>query len=407
MSRKPDDKKLSRAFKWLKSKNLTYKVLALLLSVLLWAFATSERQVKVPDTVLDNVTVKVEGLNPALLLVDQPGVVQVTLRGDVTKLNSRDLNAAIDLSGSGAGEVSLPVQVSAPTGVTVVSVKPARIKIKLESWQEKQVPVEVVINGKVKEGMQTLTPVVRPSQVIIRGGTSALSNFQKAYVSVDLKDAGSNLNEVLPVRINDRSGSLNQGTIQSSPASVEVTVPVVKDRPGKMVTVTPVINGSPAAGFHEGQLRVEPATVKVFASPEVLNGITRLNTEPISIQGAQTNLNLNSRLVLPSGVEAVEPTQVAVQVSIIPEKDIKNINAAVKTENLGTGLTASVQPSEVALKLNGPANLLGGLAATDIKASVNLAGLGAGEYQLAVNIAAPNGISVVQATPAEVKVVVK
>ncbi|NPV89985.1 MAG: hypothetical protein HPY50_04325 [Firmicutes bacterium] len=407
MNKKHEDKRLSKTVKWLKSKNIPFKLLALMLSVLLWAFATSERQVKVPDTVLDNVQVKVEGMNPALLLAEQPGVVQVTLRGDVTSLNTRDLQAVIDLSGAGAGEASMPVQVSAPSGITVVSVKPAKLKIRLESWQEKQVPVEVVSNGKVKEGMQTLTPVVRPSQVIVRGGASALANLHKAYVTVDLKDAGSSLNEVLPVRLSDRSGNLNQGTLQASPPTVEVTIPVVKDRPGKMVTVTPVINGIPAAGFHQGQAWVEPATVKVFATPEVLNGVTRLNTEPISIQGAQGNLSQNVRLVLPPGVEAAEPIQVAIQVSIISEKDVKNLNVPVKEENLGTGLTATVQPTEVALKLNGPAGQLENLTAADLKASVNLAGLAAGEYQLMVNITAPNGINVLQTAPAEVKVVVK
>lgn len=400
-------KSIAEGYQKLRANNLFYKLLAVLLSILLWAFASSERQINSHDRVLDSVPVQAVGLPGGLILTEGPGTIQVTLRGEVESVTASDINAVVDLSSAQAGEVTLPVQVYTSGGVSVVSVKPSRLKLKLDNWVEKQVPVEVSISGQVKAGKIALTPAVKPSQVILRGGESQLSYVQKAYVSVDLKEAEGSISETLPVRVYDRSGGVNQ-SVQVYPASVEVTVPVVSDQPGRMVAVQPNITGSPARGYLLGPVRSEPATVQVFAPPEVLSGISHLSTEPISIEGAKMNAAFSARVVLPPGVEAVEPTRVNVQVGVVEEaKDARTIGAAIQVENLGPGLRAELQPTEVEVKVTGPPELLGTLTAADLKASVNLSELEASDYRLTVNVTAPEGISVLQVTPSEAAVSIK
>ena len=392
-------KGITAVYQRFQAGNLFYKLLAVLLAVLLWGFASGERQVKSPDRVLEGVPVQTVGLREGLVLVEGPGKVQVTLRGE-SAISVHDLIALVDLSNSRAGEATLPVQVTAPP---VVSVKPAKIKLRLDNWLEKQVPVEVSLSGRAREGMMTLAPLVRPSQVTLRGGESILASIQRAQVDLELKEADKSISQTLPLRVCDHAGNPIPG-VQLYPSSVEVLVPVIREQPGKMVAVQPNLTGSPTRGYQLAQVKVEPALVKVFAPPEVLARVDHLTTGPVSIQGVKQSVEVSSLLVLPAGVEAVEPAQVLLRISVEPgaESPSRTLTVGVQADNLGRGLECTLQPSEVAVEVTGPAERLASLTESDLRASIDLAGQGAGEHRLTVSVSVPSGISVVQADPAEV-----
>lgn len=404
----PDLKKrITSVLQQFQAGNLFYKLLALLLALLLWGFASGERQVKSPERVLEGVPVQVVGLREDLVLLDSPGEVQVTLRGEEA-VSVHDLVAVVDLSGSRAGEVTRTVQVTAPAGVSVVSVKPSKIKLRLDNLQDKQVPVVVSLSGRVREGMMALTPVVKPSQVTLRGGESVLASIQRAQVVLELKEAAQSISQTLPVRVCDQAGNPIPG-VEPYPASVEVLVPVIREQPSKMVAVQPNLTGSPARGYQLAQVEVEPAMVKVFAPPEVLARIDRLAAGPLSIQGLQQSVELAASLVLPAGVEAVEPAQVLLRIRVEPgaESPYRTLTVGVQVDNLGTGLECTLQPPEVAVVVTGPPDRLAGLTESDLRVSIDLAGRGAGEHRLAAGVSVPAGISVVQVDPAEVTVKIR
>jgi hypothetical protein len=112
------------------------KVLALVVSTVLWAFVmTSERADVVIAAPLD-----LEGIPVGLEVKgERPDSVEVQLhglRGALERLGADRVRARLSLAGSRAGEVTLrvqPEQIIVPPGVTVVRVNPSRVRLVLGS----------------------------------------------------------------------------------------------------------------------------------------------------------------------------------------------------------------------------------------------------------------------------------
>ena len=112
------------------------KLLALVVSMVLWAFVmTSERT----DVVIA-APIELDGIPPGLEVKgERPDSVDVQLhglRGALERLGTDRVRARLSLSGARAGEVTLrvqPEQISVPPGVTVVRVNPSRVRLVLGS----------------------------------------------------------------------------------------------------------------------------------------------------------------------------------------------------------------------------------------------------------------------------------
>lgn len=310
-------------------KNLFYKALSVVLAVLLWFFAASEPEMKGQEKVFDQVPVQVRGLKESMLLLEEPAPVQVVLRGAVSGISSHDLTAFVNLSGVQGGEVSVPVQVEVPAGVTVAAVKPARIKLSVDRWAEKQLPLNVELQGTPQPGYRVLTPTVKPSQVVLRGAETTLARVQEAAAVVDVDRRQASFEGVLPVRLIGAGGTvMATGKVECVPATVEVVVPVIPEKAGKTVAVQLQLNGSLPGGLQVARTRVEPETVKVYGADTALLALEKISTAPLELGelaamagngnefSGERSMSFSLPLVLPPGVEAAEPEKVLVTVVV-------------------------------------------------------------------------------------------
>ncbi|NLK52059.1 MAG: hypothetical protein GX295_06405 [Syntrophomonadaceae bacterium] len=390
--------KLATSASWWKGKNLRYKALAILLAIVLWFYAANERGV-IRDRVFEDIPLAVQGLSSDLILVGDLPRIQITLRGNVDSLNIRELMAYLDLSGITAGEVILPVQVNVPGGITLVGVKPSRVKVLVDTRAEKQIPVEVRLSGQTAEGYVAMTPDLKPSQVLISGAKSLLARVQQANVSIDLRNTDRSLNEMIPVKVLDREGKLLEG-LQITPASIELFVPVIRGQSLKSVAVKVLWSGSPAPGFQVVETKVEPAMVNLISLPVPLDQIEQISTLPIDISGATENVVRSVPLETIPGISGVEPAQVTVTIQITKKSGEKELGPiTVQAKDTPSHLTAVVQPAEVSISLEGPWDLIEKVTAKDFLASVPLTGLSEGKHQVRVQVTGPAGVDVIRVNP--------
>ncbi len=385
------------------NRNLRYKFLAVLLAVLLWFYAANERGL-IHDRVFDNIPLGIRNLESGLLITEELPRVQITIRGSTEGLNATELTAYVDLTEVPAGETLLPVHVNLPAGVTLVNVKPNRVQVKLAAGLGKQFPVDLKLTGKTAVGWLTMTPTLKPSQVLISGGKDALEKVQSAAVSLDLRNTESSLTENLALKAYDRNGALVEG-LQFSPAYVEVFVPVIREQPLKAVPVKAVLTGSPAAGFQVAGTSVEPDKVNLIGPAEILERFNEVQVPPLDISGIDQTLAHQVQLNLPDGLTGIEPAQVTLIVRVArlnKERDLGPI--AVKLSGLASGLQAGLQPSEVTVRVAGPAEVIDKLNSSDLAAEVNLAGLSAGKHSVPVSVKLPKDITLVKVSPAELTV---
>lgn len=194
---------------------------------------------------------------------------------------------------------------------------------------------------------------------------------------------------------------------------VQVTPPTVSlefERAGqKVVPVSPVVEGDPAAGFVVGRITTSPATVEVLGPLSRLDQLREATTEPVSVSGARASLQDTVTVgVEDSSVRLREPQRAVVTVEVVPapvERTLTDIPVTVR--NARSGRPPRLSPSVVTAVVRGTRERLAGLDAADLRAEIDLTGRAAGRHALKVTIANPEGVAIERIEPATVTVVVR
>jgi hypothetical protein len=113
--------------------------------------------------------------------------------------------------------------------------------------------------------------------------------------------------------------------------------------------------------------------------------------------------------LIDSSLRLTKPQNVTVIVDIMPapvERELKGV--LVRARNLGSGLVApAVRPGSVTLLVRGSQEALAEAQAAAVEAFVDLAGLGAGQYNLRVQVDPSQHFGVVETTPSVVDVTIR
>jgi YbbR domain-containing protein len=295
-------------FNW---RNHSLRLLALLLAFALWIYVSNEQSPLREKTL----TIELEktGLEQGLVISGgMPETVKVKVQGNRSQLANivpGDFSAVVNIPESKTGDIVIPVQVSAPTGLRIAQVTPDEVNISIDSVAEKQVTVAVSLRGTPGQGFTALAPFYQPDTVVVRGPTRLLDGIKQATALIDIQGAVKDVDQVLQVSV----GNLN---VTLEPSSVRVVVPIVGMVPTKTVPVLLQVTGSPAAGFYVKSSVSDPVSVQLSGQPETLSTINNIKTEPVDITGIDKSLARDVVLAVPQGV-SVQPSRVKVQVEVI------------------------------------------------------------------------------------------
>jgi YbbR domain-containing protein len=160
--------------------NLSLKVSAILLSVLLWFFVASRGQ----SEIALEAPLEFRGIPEELgIISSNVKTVMLTVRGQerfMKTLNASNIRVFIDLSKAREGEGIYHVNkedVRLPFAISVTNVEPASIKVKLEERVSRSVPVRVSIIGTPEKGA-AVSASVEPETVVIRGLKSEIKQIR-------------------------------------------------------------------------------------------------------------------------------------------------------------------------------------------------------------------------------------
>lgn len=177
----------------------------------------------------------------------------------------------------------------------------------------------------------------------------------------------------------------------------------------KVVPVSPVVEGDPAAGFVVGRITSSPATVEVLGPMGRLETLREATTEPVRVDGARASVQDRVTIgVEDSTVRLREPQTATVTVQILPapvEQTLQGVE--VRATNVPRGATARIAPSRVAVVVRGTRERLAGLGAGDLQADVDLQGLDRGRHVLPVRVPNREGVAVERVEPARVTVTIR
>ncbi|MCS7040605.1 MAG: CdaR family protein [Caldilineales bacterium] len=388
-------------------------LLALLLALIVWVVAEQQKNPFEVRTV-SRLQVVVRNLPDDLIMPEAINTLpQVDVRARAPRsvwqiLTSNDLIAYIDLSQAQPGRQEVPVAIDAQvSGIEIQEINPPAVVVRLESRVSKDVPVTVSVLGSPPFGYRAGTATVTPPAVRVTGAKSLVDTVQQAEVSVRLTEVRSDFETNQVVILRDRNGLVVTG-LEIDPRSVTVRVPIYQLQGVAEKSVLPRIEGQPAANYRITGVWAEPATVTLVGDPAVLAEMPPfVETTPITITDATTSIEERVPLVLPETVAATPTRAVVVRVGIEPIESSMTMTLTPVVQGLGQGLRVeAISPPTLSVLMQGPLPRLQTLTGDNVRAVLDLTGLGVGAHTLTPILVHPDGVNVRTLLPESVQVTI-
>jgi YbbR domain-containing protein len=372
-------------------KNFSSLLWALLLSVAVWIAAVTAADPDDQRVYSKPVSIEIVGQGSGLVIVgEMPKTVEVTLRAprsvwDRLEGQEQPIRAVVDLSGLGAGEHPVRVQVQVSENpARVVSVLPTDFTVTLEPLTTRVFPVGLTLNGQPATGYRAGNPTLEPLEVLVSGAESLVEQAARARVIVNLAGTRESLNQEMEVQLYNANNQVLKG-LSLNPSTVLVDIPVSQQGGYRDVVVKVNYQGQVASGYLLTNISVFPPIVTVYSEdPQLVSSIPSVvETQPLELGGVSENISTRLALNLPPGVSVVGEQSVQVDVGISPiQSNLTLVNIKIEIVGLADGMSAQISPVEVDVILSGPAPLLDSLLLQDIRVTVDVTGFAPGTYQL-------------------------
>ena len=297
------------------------QVFSLMVASVLWFFVVGGRD----ESVIKEFDVRLEFSNPPSNLLVTPSVrtVVVTVKGErraVAAMKPDSIVTDVDLAGLKAGQVQLPVRVSGPARIEIVSVSPTSVKIDLSQLLERQVLVRVETPKDMPEGYTLRDQTVEPERVTVRGRQNEIGALTHVVVRPTLAqlEAGGpwNLTVQLPRGF--------WGNLDAVPATVKVFGKFQKGLPELPAAVKLDTTGELPENLMIKNVEISPPTVSVTGTEGFTGKVPDLHTEPLNLDGLTETTSVKLRVVPPaSPFQLVGEKSVQVSVTMGPRQEEK------------------------------------------------------------------------------------
>lgn len=392
--------------------DLATLLLSVVLAIAVWWIAINQENPLVTADLEERVPVTVVGLGENVVIVEDLSNEAVRLRlraprNSWTDLTVADFRATLDLTGLGAGEHDVAVQVkSVDPQVGILDVQRPQLSVTIDTLAQKEVPVLVEIMDGAAFGYDPQPSVYRPMTVTVTGPTSHVQQVAGVRAEVYLGAAKSQVESMETVTPVDAQNQVVT-RVTADPALVQVVVPVEQWPGRKEVAVRVKLSGRPADGYRLSSVKVEPSTVVLQGDSEVLANVPGyVETDPLALDDAAGDVRLRLNLLLPEGVTSNEGDTVVATAGVTAIEGGVTVSQPLVQQGLGPSLSAQSALESVDVILSGPLPLLDSLSQDDVFAILDLTGLISGTHTINPKVVLPDGINLQGVIPELVEVVI-
>ncbi|MCS6908979.1 MAG: CdaR family protein [Anaerolineales bacterium] len=375
------------------SSHLSTLLLSLLLSLLVWFIAVRADNPFEERVLPDSLPVAIINLSPDLILTaPASGTAQTHLtlrapRNTWEAFTADRVRLTADLSGLGPGQWDVPIQVQLDrvlsAAMHVVRLTPETVRVTLEERKTREIPVSLIVQGMPASGYEAGSPILNIRSVLVSGPTSAVDRVSEVQARLSLENARSSFSQMAALIAVDIAG-VPVPAVDVEPDSAIIEVAIRQRLGTRDVAVKLVTSGQPPPGYRVTNLSVSPPIITVSsADPQQVLALPGfVETQPLDLSEASSNIIRRVALNLPEGVTTIGEPSVLVQVSIAAIEGSTRVQRRVEARNLGVGLNARFSPDTVDVLIAGPLPLLDRLRDGDVLIAIDLNGLGPGTYSL-------------------------
>lgn len=354
--------------------NIFARLVALLIAFGIWIYA-KENDTVIGDISFSGIPVKIVNTSdtPLSVISGYNSTVDVVLegkKGTVRSITADDIEIVADVSDiTSAGRHTVPIDISAPEGATVVSQSLSSVSIYMDKTISITVPVQVRYSAyMLDDGYELGDAVPSISQITVSGPENVLKDVYAAETALDLGHITGSVVMTGDLVLVDADGSeISNPYVKLQTSAVQVSVPLqtVKTLPLTVDFKYGYINETNSA------ITVTPAEIEVKGEVSALEELEKLSIATIDEKHLSGDTFVQP-ITLPDGISKISDFETAtVRIShigtalksiVIDEFDVSNPNA----------LNYDLQSRSLTVTLRGPVSVLADITSETVTASIDL-----------------------------------
>ncbi len=346
--------------------------------------------------VLENQNVDVEYNDEAYVVEGLPEDVDIVLMGRKMDLylaeQLGDHKLTLDLSDYGVGTHKVSIKYNNPVNNLDYIISPSEVTVVIypKVSEVRTLSIDVLNTDKLDQTLVVSNVLLDRDEVIIKSHEAKLAEVASVKALIDVNalnatQAGTYTLENVKLVAYDEKGT-ELSDIEIIPEAVTATVTITS--PSKVVPIQIVPVGDVAPGSAIESIESNVSQVTVYADEEVLAALNYIEVE-IDVTGLNEDKTYQKVINKPNGARSISETSITINVKMETETSKEFENIPIVFENLGSGLKVNAQREEdtkVTVSVGGVESLLEKLEASDIKAYVDLEGLGVGTHTVPVYV---------------------
>ena len=390
-------------------KSPSLLLFSFIMSISLWVFVTDNENPMITETFPVLINVQPVNIGPELAVANRLDKVQLrvsTTQEKLESLQTKNFNAFVDLNGLGAREQEVAVRVDVENirGVKVIEVLPPKVTVNLENLLEKQVNVEYRAIGSPPLGYKLGNINPQNNVANIAGPASLIRLVQSVAADINITGLTVSLEQSFNVTPRGTGGSEIQG-IAVNPESIFFDIEIIKTNYVKTVPLEINLAGEPSYGFKISGIELSPSVVKISGSINDLQNINSVVLESLDIKNRSTSLS--KAILIPENDKFIilENQVIKATVTIVPIYGSSRtiiIPKIIDIQNRSVEFDSAFKNIDIIVR--GPLEIIGQLSISEIKVEINCSDLQSGEHIITPKITLPPKVSLVSATPNEVKI---
>ncbi len=379
-----------------KNDNLTAKIFALIIAVILWSYVMGEVN---PDITREIKNITVDYINTSSLdddglvvLEPKESTVDVKITGKKSEIkkfmdNNISILAQADLSNVVVGKNHIPIDLKLINNISNVRLsdyQPREIVFEIDQMVEEEREVVLELDGELKENYIVGNTKLDPDKVTIKGPKSYLSKINKLVARVDVEGRDEDINKSVSLEALDIDGKPIKNIIKS-PNMINVSIPIIKKESASINLKT---IGELPSRYSLSDLSIEPSRVNLNIREKDIE-IDSVDSLPVNVLDLIGKEKMEIKLDLPDGVELENPNQRIIIRYKILERGSKTLVynlEQVENRNLSEGLNVSLEENNdlenIRIIIDGAYEDLDGLEAESLSLSLDLEGLEVGVHEV-------------------------
>lgn len=415
--------------------NLGLKLISVVLAVVVWFLVVMINNPK------DSVTfsgINVNLINTELLdkenkiyeIKDNSNKVRVTVEAPknvIDQLRASDIVAEADVSRlTEVNTIAINCSVlNSAVQISSVTSTPDLLSLSVEDKAKKWVSVECRTVGEVAEGYMVDSIKSDQTRMEVGGPESVVDQIDHAGLEMDVSGATENVSGNVDIRFYNKDGvRIDDSRIDKNADSmnVEARVLAVKEVPIELN-----YTGVPAEGYlATGQVVCEPSTVRIAGTASALADISKISIaeRELDITDESSNVvkDINIKRYLDSGVSLADKefsgkVTATVGIEARAERTLMISESNISVRNLPEGFESSLaggQGASFRLRISGLSAVVSAIDQNTVQGTVdvgewmrgrNLTDLDAGIYEIPINFAFEEDITIENTVYASVNIV--